>query len=119
MMFINSGFAGGENKHGHFHRIQKSNLSDNDLELNRVYVPGNTKLIEEDRIPFPQFNLQTIHPGFKTMKDSHMVTIQALIEHLKMFIFSGKAQITDLDLELDPDFERLRERDRKIETSTY
>ena len=84
MMFKNSGFAGRGSKHGHFRRLQKSrpylDLPNNDPELNQVFVPRNTKLIEEDGIPFLQFNLQMIHPGFKTMKDSHRVSTKALIK---------------------------------------
>ena len=98
MMFINSGFAGGGSKHGHFHRVQKSKsyLSDDDPGSNHLYVPKNTKLIEEDGIPFPQLNVQMIHQGLKTIKDSHMVSIQALIKQLKMFVFSGKVWIMDI-----------------------
>ena len=98
MMFINSGFAGGGSKHGHFHRVQKSKsyLSDDDIGSNHLYVPRNTKMIEEDGIPFPEFNLQMIHPESKTVKDSHMVSIKALIKQWKMFVFSGKVWIMDI-----------------------
>ena len=77
MMFINSGFAGGGSKHGHFHRVQKSKsyFTENDLGANHIYVPQHPKLIEEDGIIFPQFNLEMIHQGFNTMKDSHTVSI--------------------------------------------
>ena len=84
MMFINSGFAGGGSKHGHFHRVQKSKsyLSEDDLGSNHLYVPGNTKFIEEDGIPFPHFNLQMIHPGFKTVTNSHTVASRDFLYHL-------------------------------------
>ena len=93
MMFINSGFAGGGSKHGHFRRVQKSKpyLSDNDHGSSHVFVPGNSKLTDEDGIPLQQFKLQMIHPGFKTMKDSHMVIIKVLFKQLYMFTFSGEA----------------------------
>ena len=81
MMFTNSGFTGGGSKQGHFRRVQKSKpyLPDNDQGSNHVYETRNTKLIEVDGVPFPKFNLQTIHPRFKTMKDNHVVSIKALI----------------------------------------
>ena len=77
MMFINSAFAGGGSKHGHFRRVQKSKsyFSENEPGSNHIYVPQHPKLIEEDGIPFPKFNLEMIHQGFNTMKDGHTVSI--------------------------------------------
>ena len=77
MMFINSGFAGGGSKHGHFRRVQKSKayFTENDPGSNQIYMPQHPKLIEKDGIPFPQFNPQMIHQGFNTMKDGHTVSI--------------------------------------------
>ena len=60
MMFINSGFAGGGSKHGHYRRVQKSN---NQLGLN--HLEKNTKLSNKGKFQKIHINKPSIKGASK------------------------------------------------------